>query len=62
MINTGFENPGFCLVLLQGFGDIPYSAEQSGFLTASEGKACFIDPHTRIRAGVSRARIFVFKE
>lgn len=62
VINTGFENPGFSLVLLQGFGDIPYSAEQSGFLNASEGKACFIDPHTRIRAGVSRARIFVFKE
>jgi hypothetical protein len=61
VINTGFENPGSSLILMQGFGALPYSAEQQSFFRATDGKACFIDPHTRIRAGVVRAGIYVQK-
>jgi len=61
VINTGFENPESSLILIQGFGDINYTDSQLAFLTASSGKACFVDPHTRIRAGVVRASIFVME-
>jgi hypothetical protein len=61
VINTGFENPESSLILIQGFGDINYTDSQLAFFAASSGKACFVDPHTRIRAGVVRASIYVME-
>lgn len=61
VINTGFENPGTSLLLMQGFGYLPYSNVQQDFLLQSQGKACYIDPHTRIRAGVVRAGVYVLE-
>lgn len=59
VINTGFESVASSLILMQGFGDMPYSAAQQDFFVTNDGRSAFIDPHTRIRAGVARAGIYV---
>ncbi len=59
VINTGFEAIPSTLILLQGFGELPYSAVQRAFLQDQDGKDCLLEPHTRIRAGVLRASINV---
>ncbi|MDD3577524.1 MAG: glutamate mutase L [Candidatus Cloacimonetes bacterium] len=59
VINTGFENLDTSLILMQGFGKLNYSTEQKEFLLNASGKGCYLDPHTRIRAGVVRAGIYV---
>lgn len=59
VINTGFESVATSLILMQGFGDLSYSVAQRDYFLANEGCSAFIDPHTRIRAGVARAGIYI---
>jgi hypothetical protein len=59
VINTGNEKLVFPIVVLHGFGNITMQAAALSFLTAAKGKKVFVDPHTRIRAGVVRPSITV---
>ncbi len=59
VINTGNEKLKFPIVILHGFGNIAMQAPALSFLTAAKGKPVFVDPHTRIRAGVVRPSITV---
>ncbi|MDD3282730.1 MAG: glutamate mutase L [Candidatus Cloacimonetes bacterium] len=62
VINTGQENIPASIVLINGFGEIPFSSNQEKFFKDNVGKLCMISPHTRIRAGVVRASINVIKQ
>ncbi|MDP2173671.1 MAG: glutamate mutase L [Candidatus Cloacimonadaceae bacterium] len=52
VINTGFESIPLSIMLLEGFGDQPMP--QTWIDIFSGFQSCFLDPHTRIRAGVVR--------
>lgn len=56
---TGTENIPFPLIITEGFGEFSMQSSYVEFLKKSEGKWCFINGHTQIRAGVVRPKIIV---
>jgi len=56
---TGTENIPYPLIITEGFGDFNMQNSYVDFLKKSEGKWCFINGHTQIRAGVVRPKIIV---
>lgn len=52
VINTGFEGIPMAVMIIGGFGE--QTMPQSWFDLLCGFKHCFLDPHTRIRAGVIR--------
>lgn len=62
VINTGNEVLSVSLILMEGFGDLQLSRNQIRTLADNSGSLCYMDPHTRIRAGVVRASICFFRE
>lgn len=54
VINTGSEDIGSSILILKGFGAGNTDSDLIKNLHQRQGKHCYIDPHTRIRAGVIR--------
>ncbi len=54
VINTGNELLPLCLVITDSFGADGFSSIIAHELSEYAGKQCMLEPHTRIRAGVSR--------
>ncbi len=54
VINTGSEDIGSSILILKGFGSGNPDTGLIKSLLQRQGKHCYVDPHTRIRAGVIR--------
>jgi len=57
VVNTGNEPLPLCLILSDAFGSEKFNPAFDAELKANIGKPCMLEPHTRIRAGVSRPYI-----
>ena len=56
---TGNEAIPFSLIILDGFSDVPLY-DDTDYFKQFEGKYLLLKPHTQIRAGATRPKIFVF--
>ena len=56
---TGRENIAFPIIITEGFGNFNMRKEYQEFLKNSHGKFCYMNPHTQIRAGVTRPTIII---
>lgn len=54
VINTGNEKLPLCLIITEAFGVSRFSDSFSAAFSRQEGAMCYLEPHTRIRAGVAR--------
>ncbi|MDD4309652.1 MAG: hypothetical protein PHO32_04685, partial [Candidatus Cloacimonetes bacterium] len=54
VVNTGNESLPLCVVITDSFGAKQFSKSFCETLKLATGKHCYLEPHTRIRAGVAR--------
>ncbi len=62
LINTGNESLPYSLLILGGFGKMQGSQVYAGLFGGLQGKIVYLDPHTRIRAGVIRPYLSVIEQ
>ncbi|MEW6032692.1 MAG: hypothetical protein AB1645_07405 [Bacillota bacterium] len=56
---TGLEDIPLTLILTEGFGTMPMSADTFGLLRAMEGRTASINGSTQVRAGVIRPEVII---